>query len=75
MTALGASSAGKTIHENATFDIVAELAFDMGGAGSGLVAIAGKFERSGEVCLHDVIAHGAFGPATASREPKPSRLG
>ena len=65
VTALGASSAGKAMRENPAFEIPAELAFDMGWAGSTLAAIAGEFEPSGEVRLHGAIEHGTFGPATA----------
>jgi hypothetical protein len=65
VTALGASSAGKAMRENPAFEIAAELAFDMGWAGSALAAIAGEFEPGGEVRLHGAIEHGTFGPATA----------
>ena len=65
MTALGASSARKAMRENAAFEIPAELAFDMGWAGSALAAIAGEFELGSEVRLHGAIEHGTFGPATA----------
>jgi hypothetical protein len=65
VTALGASSAGKAMRENAAFEIPAELAFDMGWTGSALAAVAGEFEPGGEVRLHGAIEHGTFGPATA----------
>ena len=65
MTALGTPGAGKAMRENATFEIPAELLFDMGWAGSALAAIAGEFEPGGEVGLHGAIEHGTFGPATA----------
>ena len=53
------------MRENAAFEIAAELAFDMGWAGSALAAIAREFEPGGEVRLHGAIEHGTFGPATA----------
>jgi hypothetical protein len=53
------------MRENPAFEIPAELAFDMGWAGSALAAIAGEFEPGGEVRLHGAIEHGTFGPATA----------
>ena len=65
VTALGASGAGKTMRENAIFEIAAELTFDMGWAGSALAAVAGEFEPGGEVRLHGAIEHGMLGPATA----------
>jgi hypothetical protein len=65
VTALGASCAGEAMRENPAFEIAAELAFDMGWAGSALAAIAGEFEPGGEVRLHGAIEHGTFGPATA----------
>ena len=60
MTALGASSTGKGMRENAAFESGAELAFGTGWAGSAVAAVAGEFEPGGEVLLH-----GALGPATA----------
>lgn len=53
------------MRENPAFEIPAELALDMGWAGSALATIAGEFEPGGEVRLHGAIEHGAFGPATA----------
>jgi hypothetical protein len=65
VTALGTPGAGKAMRENAAFEIAAELAFDMGWAGSALAAVAGEFEPGGEVRLHGAIEHGTLGPATA----------
>ena len=65
MTALGTPGAGKAMRENAAFEIPAELAFDMGWAGSALSTVTGEFEPGGEVRLHGAIEHGTFGPATA----------
>jgi len=65
MTALGASRAGKAKRKNAAFEIPAELAFDMGWAGSALSTATGEFEPGGEVRLHGATEHGMFGPATA----------
>jgi hypothetical protein len=65
VTALGASSAGESMRDNASFEMAAELAFDMDRAGSALSAVAREFELGGEVRLHGAMAHGALGPATA----------
>jgi hypothetical protein len=48
------------MRENAAFEIPAELAFDMGWAGSALAAIAGEFEPDGEVRLHGAIGVGLY---------------
>ena len=65
VTASGASSAGKAMRENAALEILAELTFDMGRAGSALAAVVEGSSQVGEVRLHGAIEHGAFGPATA----------
>jgi hypothetical protein len=43
------ANAGKARRENPSFEIPAELTFDMGWAGSALAAIAGEFEPGDEV--------------------------
>jgi hypothetical protein len=53
------------MRKNAAFEIPAELAFDMGWAGSALSTVTGEFEPGGEVRLHGAIEHGALGSATA----------
>ena len=65
VTTIAASSARKTMRENAAFEIAVELPLDIRRTHSALPTVTAEFEPSGEVRLHGAIEHGAFGPATA----------
>ena len=74
MTAVGAAGAGKTVGEEAAFEVTAEFAL---GQCRGMAATAVVVQRQpgGEVVLHPAVEKRAVGRAPVVNDRRTARLG